>query len=192
MANMLKMVKHKKDFFTRYHLYILWENRFANSVGTSLLDSLKKIYEENDAKKIYCIALLRPIFNDIKDYQLEDRYKKSFVSRFFPNVSLSKNTISNLLSGLGKDYKGIHDFMINRVESLVKNETNILIDGMLKQNTSTINTFTGFSYKGRINGITDISIIYAIDSTAREPLCMKVYKGNLPDFSNHQDFLDEF
>ena len=165
---------------------------FANSVGTSLLDSLKKIYEENDARKIYCIALLRSIFDDIKDYQIEDRYKKSFVSQFFPNVSLSKNTISNLISDLGKDYKGIHDFMINRVESLVKNETNILIDGMLKQNTSTVNTFAGFSYKGRIKGITDISIIYAIDSTTREPLCMKVYKGNLPDFSNYQDFLNEF
>ena len=68
----------------------------------------------------------------------------------------------------------------------------MLIDGMLKQNTFTMNTFSGFSYKGRIKGIADISIIYAVDAKTREPICMKVCKGNLPDFSNYKEFLEEF
>lgn len=165
---------------------------FADSVGKDILNQLKTVYDENDAKQIYCISLLRAVFNDIKDYQIEDRYEKSFVSEFYPKVHLSKNTICTLISNLGKDYKGIHDFMMNRIKKEVEKGTNILIDGMLKENTSSVNTFAGFSYKGRIKGITDISILYAVDSKTREPLCMKVYKGNLPDFTNYADFLDEF
>lgn len=162
---------------------------FADSVGKEILEQLKTVYDEKDAKQIYCIALLRTAFGDIKDYQLEDRYHKSFASEFYPNVHLSKNTICSLISNLGTDYKGIHDFMMNRLKNEVEKETKVLIDGMLKENTSTVNTFAGFSYKGRIKGISDISIIYAVDAATREPLCMKVYKGNLPDFSNYSDFL---
>jgi hypothetical protein len=165
---------------------------FADSVGEEILEQLKTVYDEKDARQIYCIALLRTAFGDIKDYQLEDRYLKSFASEFYPNVHLSKNTVCKLISELGTDYKGIHDFMMNRLKNEVEKETKILIDGMLKENTSTVNTFSGFSYKGRIKGISDISIIYAVDAKTREPLCMKVYKGNLPDFSNYSDFLDEF
>ena len=165
---------------------------FADGAGKDLLGSLEAVYDENDSKKIYCVALLRSVFDGVKDYQIEDRYQKSFVSQFYPGVSLSRNVICNLISGLGKDYKGIFDFMENRVKAMVKKETDVLIDGMLKQNTSTVNTFSGFSYKGRIKGIADISIIYAVDSKTREPICMKVYKGNLPDFSNYRDFLEEF
>lgn len=165
---------------------------FADGVGKDLLGSLEAVYDESDSKKIYCIALLRSVFGGVKDYQIEDRYQKSFVSQFYPGVSLSRNVVCNLISGLGKDYKGISAFMENRVKAIVEDETNVLIDGMLKQNTSSVNTFSGFSYKGRIKGIADISIIYAVDAETREPICMKVYKGNLPDFSNYKDFLEEF
>lgn len=165
---------------------------FADSVGKDLLQDLMGQYDEKDARKIYCCALLRASYGDIKDYQLGGRYEKSFCSELYPNVPLSRNTVSGLVSLIGRDYKGMYSFMRDRVASHIKEETEVLIDGMLKQNTSSVNTFSGFSYKGRIKGVPDISIIYTVDAKTREPICMKVYKGNLPDAANYSDFLDEF
>lgn len=165
---------------------------FADKVGKSLLGSLNKVYDSNDALNIYNIALMRASFGDIKDYQIDEKYHKSFASIFYPKRAVSKNSISKLLENLGLDYAGIHSFMEKRIEELVIEKTTILIDGMLKNNKSNINSFAGFSYKGRIKGTTDISIICAFDAEKKEPLCIKVYKGNLPDFVNCADFFDEF
>ena len=63
---------------------------------------------------------------------------------------------------------------------------------MLKNDNSYVNRFSGFSYKGRIKGTKDISIITAIDAEKKESLCVKVYPGNLPDYTNTRDFINEF
>ncbi len=75
---------------------------------------------------------------------------------------------------------------------MVIESTKILIDGMLKNDNSKIDSFAGFSYKGRIKGTKDIYIICALDVEKREPICIKLFKGNLPDFSNIYEFFDEF
>lgn len=120
------------------------------------------------------------------------KIRKIVLPELYPNVPLSRNTVSAPVSLIGREYRGMHSFMRDRVASHIKEETEILIDGMLKQNTSSVNTFSGFSYKRRIKGVPDISIIYTVDAKTREPICMKVYKGNLPDAANYSDFLDEF
>lgn len=165
---------------------------FADKMGNNLLLSLNQIYDPNDALNIYNLALMRASFGDIKDYQIDEKYHKCFASVLYPRRAVSKNSISTLLENIGLDYAGIHSFMLNRIKDLVSEKTKILIDGMLKSNTSNINSFVGFSYKGRIKGTTDISIICAFDADRKEPLCIKVYKGNLPDFVNCADFFDEF
>lgn len=165
---------------------------FTDLVSRNLLTDLKKTYHDDDAEKIYAYALMRACDNDLKDYQIDDFYEKNYISELYPNVPVSKNTICTTISNIGKDYAGMHDFMQNRINETILEKTKILIDGMLKSNTSKVNTFSAFSYKGRIKGCKDISIICAIDSQTREPLCIKVYSGNLPDFSNYKDFLNEF
>lgn len=165
---------------------------FADKMGKGILNSLNKVYDSNDALNIYNIALMRASFGDIKDYQIEERYHKSYASILYPKRAVSKNSISNLLKLLGSDFAGIQAFMKNRINELVTDKTKILIDGMLKNNTSSVNSFAGFSYKGRIKGTTDISLICAFDAEKKEPICIKVYKGNLPDFVNCADFFDEF
>lgn len=165
---------------------------FAHAMGRSLISELEKVYVPNDAESLYCLALMRAAFGDIKDYQVERKYRISYASVLFPHASVSKNSISRMLSLVGRDYKGMHDFMVNRIKELVTDQTKVLIDGMLKTDTSEVNSFAGFSYKGRIKGVTDVSIIAAIDAERKEPLCIKMYKGNLPDFVNCADFFREF
>lgn len=165
---------------------------FAESMGNGLLKDLEAVYDAGDAKNIYCLALMRAAFGDIKDCQISRKFHECYASILYPEAAVSKNSISRLLSLLGRDYKGMHDFMENRVKELVTEQTKVLVDGMLKTDTSQINSFAGFSYKGRIKGVTDVSIIVAIDAEKKEPICIKMYKGNLPDFVNCADFFDEF
>lgn len=105
---------------------------------------------------------------------------------------MSKNSISKLLSNLGNSYDLIVNFMKRRILNVIKDDTEILIDGMLKSDNSKVNSFSGFSYKSRVKGTKDISLIAAIDYEKKEPLCAKVYPGNLPDFVNTKDFIEEF
>lgn len=174
------------------HLLKYGNVAFADSVGRDLYDSLAKVFHPDDARNIYVLALLRTAFGDIKDYQVEDKYGKSWAKVMFPNAAVSKSSVSKLLENLGKSFDLIVACMKQRLEETVKSGTKILIDGMLKNNNSTVNGFSGFSYKGRIKGAKDISIIAAIDAEKREPLCVKVYPGNLPDHANMEDFIKEF
>ncbi len=171
----------------RYGNICLFDN-----VGHSLYQTLNKVYYAKDAKNIYTVALLRTAFPNIKDYQIKDTYEKSWASSLYPNAAVSKNSISSLLINLGKSYDLIHKFMEERINEMVSESTKILINGMLKNDNSKIDSFAGFSYKGRIKGTKDISIICALDVEKREPICIKLFKGNLHDFSNIYEFFDEF
>lgn len=174
------------------HLLRFGNVSFVDKVGHSLFDSLCELFHKDDAINIYTLALLRASFGDVKDYQIEDKYEKSWASILFPTASMSKNSISKLLSNLGNSYDLIVNFMKRRILDVIKDDTEILIDGMLKSDNSKVNSFSGFSYKSRVKGIKDISLIAAIDYEKKEPLCAKVYPGNLPDFVNTKDFIEEF
>lgn len=189
----VKKEKEVKRVSARDILVLKYGNvAFADSVANSLLTDLKNVYNPKDANIIYTLALLRSSFGDIKDYQLQDKYNKSWASILYPNIPLSKNYISKFLTDLGASYDLIVKFMNNRIDSMVNENTKVLIDGMLKNNSSIVNSFSGFSYKGKIKGMTDISIMIALDYDKKEPLCSKVYKGNMPDFVNIKDFLEEY
>lgn len=82
--------------------------------------------------------------------------------------------------------------MKQRIKEAVGEETRILIDGMLKNDNSKVDFFSGFSYKERIKGIKDMSILATVDAEKKEPLAIKVYLGNLSDAANISDFIEEF
>ena len=165
---------------------------FAHSVGGDLYASLKQAFNPKDAENIYGLALLRAAFGDIKDYQIQDRYEKSWACRILPGCAVSRNSVTKLLSDLGKSYDLLISFMRQRIKEAVGEETRILIDGMLKNDNSKVDSFSGFSYKGRIKGTKDMSILAAVDAEKKEPLAIKVYPGNLPDAANISDFIEEF
>ena len=67
----------------------------------------------------------------------------------------------------------------------------IVIDGMLKSDTSTVNDFSAFSRKARIKGYEDISILYAYDLEKGEPICSEVFPGNCIDAVSYHSFIEE-
>jgi len=68
-------------------------------------------------------------------------------------------------------------------------EHHIAIDGTLKQDTSTVNDLSAFSYKARVRGCNDVSVLYAYDIERMEPICAQVFPGNSIDASSYPAFI---
>ena len=162
----------------------------VDSLSKDLLDELEKCYSISDARKIYVLALLRVCNHDLPDAEVSSSYQESWASMLYPSVPLSKNTVSALEKNLGNAYSSIIRFMRNRTARITA-EMHIAIDGTLITDNSIENTLSAYSRKARIKGTRDISVLYAYDVDTREPICSKVYGGNIVDATAYRNFLEE-
>lgn len=168
-----------------------WANMIlADRLFQSIMDELLMVYNRQDAMKVYCIAILRVCNPGIKDYELKEAYETSFLSELYPNVALSKNVVTKYLNDLGKAMSRIRQFMKNRAAA-VSLDHHLLIDGTLKSDESTVNTLSDFSRKARTKGTRDISVLYAFDLEAMEPVCSQCFPGNMLDITSYKAFITE-
>jgi len=140
--------------------------------------------------KIYAIALLRVCYPRVPNSRLNYHYETSWMSMLLPGIPLGKNTVTLFLQNLGKSYSQIVSFMRARVEALAEG-THIAIDGTLKEDNSCVNSLSNFSRKTRVKGTKDITVVFAYDIDLREPICSKVFGGNVLDSVSYQRFLSE-
>ncbi|MDR1739816.1 MAG: transposase, partial [Bacteroidales bacterium] len=89
---------------------------------------------------------------------------------------------------LGKDGIRRRRFYQKRAAAVAADH-HIAIDGTLKQDSSKVNDLSAFSYKARIKGCRDVSILYAYDIEAMEPVCAEVFPGNSIDSSSYRAFI---
>ena len=168
-----------------------WANiMLSNELFSGILEELKELYSEDDAHRIFAISILRVCYPGIKDYELKEYYDNSFLSELYPNISLSKNIVSEFFKNLGKFCNTIKKFMQKRADE-VGLEHHLLIDGTLKSNESKINSLSEYSRKAKIKGARDISVLYAFDFDRMEPVCSKCYPGNMLDVTSYKDFIVE-
>lgn len=153
-------------------------------------DELFKVYDVKDACMILALALLRIEHKGIKISRCRQHYEKSFISVFYPGLPLSENTISKFLNLLGQDAGKMNAFITARLAAVCRDH-HIIIDGTLKQNTSIVNDLSAFSRKARVKGCKEISVLYAYDLEAQEPLCAQVYPGNMIDARAYSSFVSE-
>lgn len=164
---------------------VLCDNLFKDS-----LDELLAVYSLNDSLKIYCIAILRVCYPGIKDYELKEQYENCFLSELYPGVALSRNTVSEFQSELGRTYGRVVTFMQNRVKA-IQMDHHILLDGTLKSDESEVNSLSNFSRKAKTKGTRDISVLYAFDLELMEPVCSSCYPGNMLDQTSFDHFLKQ-
>ena len=168
-----------------------WANvELCDQLFKDIQPELFKVYERDDAIRIYCISVLRVCDYGVHDCKLKDDYEESFLSELYPDVALSKNTVSNFINNLGKGCSKIRTFMRNRA-STVKADNHLLIDGTLKTDNSVVNSFSDFSRKVRVKGTQDISVLYAFDLEKMEPVCSKCFPGNMIDSVAYEEFIKE-
>lgn len=170
-------------------LKIYGDFALCDKMGRSVYDDLLRFYELDDARKIYCMALLRVINPDIVNEEIQYEYKTSYISEIYPNVALSPNTISSFLEQTGMHLTIIDSFMNDRIRQYSGHST--VIDGMLKTNSIDTNIYSEFSRKGRIKGVEDINLIYAYDLIAKEPVACSAFAGNMLDFTCFRSFIEE-
>lgn len=161
---------------------------FAESVSEDLLDDLLEVYSPSEAYTIMAIASLRATKPHICNGRLKSRYKTTFISVYYHDASMSANTISSLLEKIGMDGDKRKEFFQKRTARIEKDH-HVVIDGMLKNNTSTVNDLSAYSRKAREKGREDISVLYAIDLDTMDIICGEVFPGNEPDSTAYPEFI---
>ncbi len=161
---------------------------FAHSVSSDILSDLLDIYPIKDACTIMAIAMLRVIRPSITAERIATHYRRTFVSRYYPGLALSANTICTFQQKIGQDGKRRRDFYQKRASSVMEDH-HIAVDGTLKQDNSNVNDLSAFSYKARTKGCREVSILYAYDIEAMEPVCAEVFPGNSIDASSYAAFI---
>jgi hypothetical protein len=161
-----------------------------DTVSRSLLHELYAVYSAPDAMKIYVIALLRVCYPGVPYCRIDHYYEISWISTLLPGISLGKNTLSTFLQNLGKSYSLIVSFMRRRVDAITEDH-HIAIDGTLKEDNSSVNSLSTYSRKTRVKGTMDITVVFAYDINLKEPICSKVFAGNVLDCVSYQRFLSE-
>lgn len=153
-----------------------------------IYDDLLSVYPIEAAKTIMAMASLKVIRPSIRCGRYSSEYERTYVSVYYPECALSRNRISSSVSSVGKDSGKREMFFQKRISRIPGNHL-IAIDGTLKQDSSTVNSLSGFSYKSRIKRIKDISVIYAYDIETGEPLCSSVFPGNNIDAVSYRQFV---
>ena len=161
---------------------------FVKSVSRDLLDDLMEVYPIKDAYMIMAIATMRIIKPSISNGRLSSEYSRTFVCRDYPGIGMSPNTVSDFLQRLGQD-GGKRRMFYQKRAMKVAADHHVAIDGMLKQDTSIVNDLSAFSYKARVKGCRDVSVIYAYDIEAMEPICAEVFPGNSIDAVSYRSFI---
>lgn len=160
----------------------------VREVSGDLYDDLLKCFHPAEAQSIYLAALLKVLKPHIRERRYVTEYRCCFLSHWYPNVALSRNTLQDLFMRLGMNTDVRLEFFKLRISRVCK-EDHIAIDGTLKQDSSTINTLSAYSHKGRVKGVEDISILYAYDIETMEPLCSEVFQGNSIDALSFSAFI---
>ena len=168
-----------------------WANIvLCDRLFSDIRKELSAVYSQADLMKIYCISILRVCEPGVKNYELKEAYETSFLSELYPGIALSKNTVSTFLNDMGKSVSKIVRFMQNRAAA-VSMDHHLLIDGTLKSDESRVNSLSDFSRKARTKGTRDISVLYAFDLEAMEPVCSKCFPGNMLDATSYSAFISE-
>ncbi len=169
-----------------------WGNvEMFDRLGRDLLELLETQYNTQEAKKVYVMAILRASYRGIPDRQLQRQYEESFLTEMYPDVNLRRNSVSEFLRNLGRTCARITRIMKAMVMGVQEGD-HVIIDGSLRQDHSIVNSLSEVSRKTSKRGYKETLLMYAYCMETKQPLCSKVYPGNMLDQKAVSDFLEEF
>lgn len=156
-----------------------------------LLDLLEVHYNSRDAMTIYTMAILRASYRGIPDRQLQRQYEETFLTEMYPLINLGRSNVSKFLRDVGRTCSRITNVMRAMVMGVQEGD-HVIIDGSLRQDQSRVNSISEVSRKTSLRGYKEVLLMYAYCMETRQPLCSKVYPGNMVDQRAISDFLEEF
>lgn len=153
-----------------------------------VFDDLLGFYSVEETCWIYVLAILRCVYPGMRDHQVQRKYSYSYISEMYPGLGFSKNTVCTELQNIGMESNRIRDFMRMRVGTLQVDEM-VVIDGSLQQDESTVNSLSKRSRKYREVKHRQYVKMYAYSADRLEPVCSKIYPGNMTDSRSVGDFI---
>ena len=160
----------------------------VRSVTRDIEKDLLAVYDPVDVYAIMSIATLRVIKPSVTANRMSTHYKRCFVCKDYPGAAISRNSVGKLFQKIGMDGARRKLFYQRRMAATAADH-HIAIDGTLKQDTSVVNDLSAYSYKARVRGCNDISVLYAYDIERMEPICAGVFPGNSIDASSYPAFI---
>ena len=160
----------------------------VKSVTEDIFHDLLSVYPADEAYSIMSMATLKVIKPSIPLSRMSTHYRRTFVCKDYPGAAMSQNHLGDLLQRIGRDGSKRKEFYQKRLEQTTEDH-HIAIDGMLKQDNSSVNDLSAFSYKARVRGSREISVLYAYDIEVMEPVCGEVFPGNSIDASSYASFI---
>ena len=152
------------------------------------LDDLMACMDIDYAVTTYVISLLKIVKPGIKAKRMSTEYVRTYIGQRFPGLRISSNSMTYLYKRLGMDANIRREFAEKRLARVAK-DNHLIIDGMLKQDNSSVNDLSCFSFKSRTKGIRNISIIYAYDLERKEIVCSEVFPGSYVDSAAYSRFV---
>lgn len=178
------VMKEEADFLS------FGPSAFVKSVSDDLYSDLLKVFPAAEAQQIMVIASIKAFVPAVRYSRLNTEYEANWISLYYPDTALSPNTIGHLLKLIGMNAENRQAFFNLRLARVLESH-HLIIDGMLKTDSSTVNDFSAFSRKARVKGCEDISLLYAYDLEKGEPICSEVFAGNCIDAVSYHSFIEE-
>lgn len=160
----------------------------VKSVTQDLFHDLLAVFAANEVYTMMAMATLQVIKPKVTLSRMSTHYKRTFVCKDYPGAAMSRNHLGDLLQRLGQDGEKRKSFYQLRLTHTAEDH-HIAIDGTLKQDNSSVNDLSAFSYKARTRGRQEVSVLYAYDIELMEPVCAEVFPGNSIDPSSYPAFI---
>ena len=164
-------------------------SKLVTDLTADILDDLYAVYNRDEARQIYVLAVLRTVDGGLKDHEAGEAYGLDHISVRMPGVALSKDSVGRLLFNLGRTCSLMTEFMRLRTARVPESHV-VAVDGTLKSYESPLNPFSDFSRKALLKGSRDVSVMYAYDVDTMEPVCNQVNPGNVTDVAAFRGFME--
>ncbi len=169
-----------------------WGNvEMFDRLSRDLLDLLEEHYTRQDAARIYIIAILRASYRGIPDRQLRRQYEETFLTEMLPRVNLSRSSVSDFLRNVGRACSRITRFM-RAMAAGVPEGQHVIVGGLLRRDEGRARSVSEISRKAAPKECEETFLMYAYCLETKQPLCSKVYPGDMAGLIAVTDFLEEF
>jgi len=166
----------------------------AESVGVTkeygatrtILVLTEKLYEmirkhfPSEFLRIYILSVLKLMDKDLTARRIDWAYERSALSILFPEVHLSKNTVTAFMEKMSL-WRGD---MVTFMRALAPEGGSVIFDGTSMMSTAKDNPYCEKGYTPGVKNKKQIRLIYAFDITTRRPIYFNVVPGSVSDMTS--------
>lgn len=149
-------------------------------------DLLKRVFNYDDAARIYCMALIHFVNGFTSITKFSDYYEQSYLNLEFNSIKMGYTSLSHLLDSLGRRQGKVIEFE----DILIQNSSKeIAVDGHVIPNYSHQNDLAEIGNKFNKIGDDQINLLMAYDINTNTPLTSRIYSGSTLDKVSVKDLL---